>query len=354
MVWKEKRMKHGGDIYSGVIEHDFSVNINPLDCSRIVKEIMDESAKKVCNYPDLFQREFREAVASIEGVSAGEVFGGNGASELFLSLVTMIAPKRVMLPIPCFVGYEHALSLVRGCEIVYYQLEEKKDYLLDRLFLDALEYEAANGLELLFLTNPNNPTGRNIPKDVLDKTFEICSRNSVKIIADECFIRLSDSGCSLVPYIRDYEGLFVVNAFTKFFSIPGIRAGYVISNYTNIERLPSYMPEWNLSVVAQTAGIICSNYLNGGNLEYESRQMIRKEREYLISELRNMGYKVYDSDTTFILLYSVTNLCEYLRKRKILIRDCSNYKGLNKGFYRIAVKTHAENELLIEELKKMV
>ena len=347
-------MKHGGDIYSNIIEHDFSVNINPLDCRSIVKEIMDESEGKVCNYPDPFQREFREAIAAFEGVSVKEVFGGSGASELFLSLVALIDPKKVMLPSPCFVGYEHALSIIHGCETVYYQLEEEKDFILDRIFLGALEYEAVNGLELLFLTNPNNPTGKNISKNVLDKTFEICKKYGVKIIVDECFIRLSDNGCSLVSYIKDYDGLFVVNAFTKLFSIPGIRVGYVISNSNNIERLPNYMPEWNLSVVAQTAGIICSKYLKDSKFEDESKQVIRDEREYLINELRNMGYKVYESDTSFILIYSDTDICEYLKEKKVLIRDCSNYKGLKKGFYRIAVKQHEENELLIELIKKMI
>lgn len=347
-------MKHGGYIYSTIVEHDFSVNINPIDCSSIVKEIMEESAKKVCNYPDPFQREFREAIAVFEGVSAKEVFGGNGASELLLSLVALIEPKKVMLPCPCFVGYEHALSIIHGCEIVYYQLEEEKGFLLDGLFLKALEHEAKNGLKLLFLTNPNNPTGKNISNDVMDKILEICRKYGVKIIADECFIRLSDNGCSLVPYINDYDGLFVVNAFTKLFSIPGIRSGYVISNSKNIESLPEFMPEWNLSVVAQTAGIICSKYLKDSRFEDESKLMIRKEREYLTDELRNMGYKVYDSDTSFVLLYSDTDICKCLMEKKILIRDCLNYKGLKKGFYRIAVKQHKENELLIEALKGII
>lgn len=344
-------MIHGGDIYSEKIEYDFSVNLNPLDCSAITESIMRESLPKLCNYPDPQQREFRKAVAEAEGVAEDEIFGGSGASEIMLALVAMMKPTKVMLLNPCFIGYRHVLSILNDCEIVEYNLLEENGFMPDEIFLGVLEYEAQRGLNMLFLTNPNNPTGKNIPKSILDKTFEICKKYEVNIIVDECFIRMSGNGFSLKKYINDYHGLFVVNAFTKIFSIPGVRVGYVIADSNSIERLSGHLPEWNLSVVADTAGVICSRYLVEQQWEEQTKAIIEREREYLSKELTHLGYKVYESDTVFILIYSESDIFEYLKSKQILIRDCSNYEGLNNGYYRIAVKSHQENKMLIQTLK---
>lgn len=345
-------MEHGGDIYTSPIEYDFSVNLNPLNCEKISRKIMEESLDLLGHYPDPLQRKFREAVASIEGVAADEVYGGSGASEILLALAAMIDPKKILLVNPSFAGYRHALSILGNRKVVEYSLQEDNGFSLDRIFLGVLEYEAQKGLELLILTNPNNPTGKLIPKDVLDKTFKICCENKVKVIVDECFIRMTEKGYSLTKYINKFDGLFVVNAFTKLFSIPGIRVGYVVSDKKNIARLSNYVPEWNMSTIAQTAGVICSQFLKESNWQEDGIKEIVKEREYLSRGLKELGFKVFDSDTVFLLLYSEENIYDYLKEKKILIRDCSNFKGLSKGFYRVAIKSHRENEILLEALKK--
>lgn len=344
-------MKHGGDIYSEPIKYDFSVNLNPLDCSEVIEQIVDNCRDKLSNYPDLFQREFRTSIAIAEGIAPEEVIGGNGATELLMSLITMMKPKKVMLLNPCFSGYRHVLGSLDNCDIVEYHLLKENEYIPDEIFTGVFEYEAQNGLELLILTNPNNPTGRNIPEKILKSILRIGQEYGVKIISDECFIKMSDNGHSFVPYINEYSGLYVLNAFTKLFAIPGVRVGYVISNRANITKLSTYIPEWNLSVIAQEAGIICSRYLKDYDWEDKTRREIKKERAYLTEELRKLGFVVHESDTAFILLHSEDDICTYLRSRGILIRDCSDYSGLGKGFYRVTVKNHNENEILIQELK---
>lgn len=344
-------MKHGGDIYSDQIEYDFSVNLNPLDTDEIEKAILEECAGKLRYYPDPEQREFREALADVEGIACDEVIGGNGASELLLALVTMLSPRKAMLLNPCFSGYRHVLASLPDVELVEYGLEEEKAFLPDEDFLKALEREAKGGLELLFLTNPNNPTGRNISGAILEQTLEFCKKCDVKLIVDECFLRMSDAGHSMVPRIREYEGLFVLSAYTKLFSIPGVRLGYMISAAPNIEHMKTYLPEWNMSVIAQIAGTFCSKYLRLSNWEDETKRVIKKERAYLHKELTSLGLRVYDSDAGFLLLYSEEDLYDSLKNQGILIRDCADYQGLKEGFYRIAVKNHKANEQLIQTLK---
>lgn len=347
-------MKHGGDIYSETIEYDFSINLNPLDCSEIIDEIIEDSRTKLGNYPDLFQRTFREVVARVEGVGVDQVYGGNGAAEILMAIITMLNPNKAMLLRPCFSGYEHALARILDCTISEYTLSEESGFEVNEDFLFQLEKEVDAGLNLLIIANPNNPTGKCIRSDILDRALEICRDNHVSMIVDECFLRMSKEGKSLVRNINDYEGLYVVNAFTKLFAIPGVRVGYTVTSSKNIDQLIKVLPEWNLSTIAQSAGVICSRYLCESSFTQKTKEYIAVEREYLSHELRNMGFKVYESDTAFILFYADEDIYEYLRSKKILIRDCSDYQGLSKGYYRIAVKNHRENELLIQALKMRV
>ena len=347
-------MKHGGDIYAETIEYDFSINLNPIDCSEIIDEIIEDSRTKLGNYPDPLQRNFREAIARMEGVGIDQVYGGNGASEILLAIISMLKPSKVLLLRPCFSGYEHALARVSDCEISEYALAEENGFEVNEDFILRLKKEAEEGLDLLIITNPNNPTGRCIRSDILDRAFEICKRSQVAMIVDECFLKMSREENSLVKYVDDYDGLYVVNAFTKLFAIPGVRVGYTVTSSKNINQLIKELPEWNLSTIAQSAGVICSRYLSEDRFLEKTREYLADEREYMTYEFRRMGFKVYESDTAFILFYSDEEIYEYLKKMKVLIRDCSDYQGLSKGYYRIAVKSHEENELLIQKLKMRI
>jgi len=341
---------HGGDIYSNHIEYDFSVNLNPLDCSEVTERILKSSSKRLGEYPDYYQRRFRTSIARAEGVSDDEVIGGNGASELLMGLVTMLKPKKAMLMNPCFGGYRHVLETISTCETVDYCLSPENSFLPDEAFLKELEVEASKGLDILFITNPNNPTGRNMDDAVLLGALEICKKHGICLIVDECFLRMSKGRLSMTAYINEYNGLYVVNAYTKLFAIPGIRVGYVISNSENINRLKPFLPEWNLSVIAEEAGVICSEYICDDSRIAETKSVIDNERKYLSAKLDEMGFTVYESDTSFILIYSRWDIYDFLKSKGILIRNCMDYKGLGNGFYRIAVKSHKENEILIQTL----
>lgn len=345
---------HGGDVYSDLVEYDFSVNTNPLDCTEIHKAIVRRIEDKLGNYPDLEQREFRAAVADIENVSIENVWGSNGASEAFSAIISMLKSRKTLLLEPCFLGYRHALSMREGCTVDSYRLNDKNDFSVGIDFIEILQKRAKEGLDLLIIANPNNPTGKSVDIKVLCDILKICKSNNVKMIVDECFLRMCDGAKSMVEFIDDYDGLFVVNAFTKLFSIPGLRVGYTISNKNNILELKKYLSEWNMSVPAQESGIICRDYLKQNAWEENTKKLLRREREYLTNELISHGYKAWDSDTNFILFYSTKKeLKERLLQRRILIRDCSNYTGLSEGYYRIAVKDHKQNEILIDAIRSL-
>ncbi len=345
-------MAHGGDVYTTPIEYDFSVNLNPMDCREITETIIQRSADRLAQYPDYEQREFRQFVALSEGVEAEELWGGNGASELFMAIVSMVKPKKAMLIDPGFVGYRHALDSITKCEVISYRLDGNQGFVLDETFLEELKEQTQKGLDIIFIANPNNPVGCCIPRELMEKIMDICRETKTTVVIDECFSRMSEAGYSMSAYIGEYENLFIVNAYTKLFAIPGVRVGYVISNKDNISRIRCFLPEWNMSVIAQTAGVICSNALINTDWEMRSKELIRQERAYLTDEMNKLGYKTFKSDTNFILFQSDDlGLFDYLYAKQILIRNCDDFAGLTKGFYRIAVRKHSDNEALINALK---
>ncbi|RKM59749.1 aminotransferase class I/II-fold pyridoxal phosphate-dependent enzyme [Butyrivibrio sp. CB08] len=353
-------MLHGGEIYDKRIDLDFSVSLNPYPCPEEVKKALTGAVCDVDKYPDMDQRNFRQAVARAEGVDASCVIGGNGASELLSAIAMLLSPKKALLPVPSFYGYVHALGMVRECETATYQLSEDDDFELTMDFVGAITED----VDLVILGNPNNPTGRCVKKDVFEAVLKRCKEAGAAVLVDECFYKLSDGQSSARAYIGQYDNLYVVDAYTKLFSIPGVRVGSCLSQAANVERLRRFLPEWNMSAFAEAAGVACANILAAGtrpegsvdpaagsadNYIQKSLDMIREERSFLTSRLLKKGIKVFYSDTNFVLLRG-SNLYEKLLDKHILIRDCATFEGLPEGYYRIAVKDHVSNERLIEVL----
>ena len=364
-------MLHGGEIYDKKIEYDFSVNLNPLPCPDEVKKALETAILDMDKYPDITQKSFRREVAKAESnylknamgidslITPEMVIGGNGASELIFAIVGMLKPRTILLPVPSFYGYRHALNalgdgiLTNKCKrdqkevcVQEYLLSKENDFELTHDFVNEINSET----DMIILANPNNPTGRAVSEDVLRQIITKCRETGSTLIVDECFLHLSHANVSAIKYLHEFNKLFVVGAYTKLFSIPGVRLGYAFSDEKNIEQLKKYLPEWNLSVFAERAGIACARMMLETDFELQSVELIKKEKERIIEALKAKDIKVFKSDTNYILINSDDYLFEKLLKKGILIRDCSNFQGLTKGYYRIAVKDHESNSYLLNEI----
>ncbi|MBE6024095.1 MAG: aminotransferase class I/II-fold pyridoxal phosphate-dependent enzyme [Cellulosilyticum sp.] len=336
---------HGGDIYRNEVDLDFSVNINPLGMPKNVKKALHEAVNLCEAYPDIKVEELKKAIGTMIGCNPNSILCGNGASELFLAITKAIRPKKALLPVPSFLGYEKALLAV--CKnIQYYYMREETHFALEEDIMEQLTKE----IDILFLAQPNNPVGNMISPALLRNICRKCKENNIVVIIDECFIELTEyEGETGLELIKDYSNVIVVRAFTKSFAMPGVRLGYLICNHKGLYQcIENQLPEWNISILAQMAGVVATK-----EIQYlrKSIELIKVEREYLMRELRDLGIQAYTSETNFILLQTEFSIAKKLLKHKILIRDCCNFKGLHKGYYRIAVKQHEKNKILIELLK---
>lgn len=330
---------HGGDIYRNQVQLDFSVNVNPLGMPEGMEEALHRAVEHCGQYPDIRAQRLREAVSGMLSVPPEYLVFGSGASELFMAAVHALRPRRSVIPVPSFYGYEYAAQAAGG-EILYYPLKEEKDFLPQEDLQELLTGETS----LLFLANPNNPTGKRIPLSQLRELIRTCGDRGITVVLDECFIEFCGQEYSLLPELGDYDNLLLVRAFTKICAIPGVRLGYLVcSNPVLSERIRRQLPEWNLSVFAQAAGIVCA-----GQEAFIRRTAayVKAERQLLARQLEELGLRVFPGEANFILIRSEKDLYGELLKRGILIRDCGNFRGLTRGYYRLAVKSRQDNERL--------
>lgn len=341
----ENRMVHGGDIYRNHIKLDFSVNVNPLGMPMEVNRALHEAVEKCQEYPDIMAEKLKEAMSAMLSVPSQYLLFGNGASELFMAVIHTIKPAKVLIPVPSFYGYEYAAKACNS-EIEYYVMKEEEQFGLTEDFFHALTED----VDVLFLANPNNPTGKLLDREYLKALLAHCKEKGIYVVLDECFLDFCENAESPLSEIEAYEHAILIRAFTKIFAIPGVRLGYLINSSPSLlSRIKEQLPEWNLSVFAQKAGLACT-----GQQAYIEKtvEYVKTEKQYLSDKLSRLGFEVYPGEANFILIRSKTELYKKLLEQGILIRDCSNFRGLTKGYYRIAVKTREENDILLKIIEE--
>lgn len=338
---------HGGDIYAGDVRLDFSASVSPLGTPKSVIDALTRVLPELYHYPDPCCRALVQAIAEFERVPQERILCGAGASELIYAYCEAVRPKRAMVLAPTF--SEYALALQRtGCEIVRHTLAAEQHFDLQEDLLPRLSRE---GIDALFLCNPNNPTGRLIPGKLLEKILLRCRERNIALFVDECFLSLSDGANDLTPFLPDVPQLFILKAFTKSYGMAGLRLGYgLCADKELLQKMSAAAPPWTVSTPAQAAGVAA---LKDAAFLAENRALIRAERPRLEEELRKLGFWVCPSQVNYILFRGDAGLTEQLRARGVAIRDCANFEGLTSGWYRVAVRQYEENEQLIAAIRSV-
>lgn len=335
---------HGGDIYEGNVRLDFSANTNPFGTSPNVIRAVQDVLEEMHHYPDPYCRKLVEAIAAFEEVPREYILCGNGAAELIYSYCEAARPKLAVELAPTF--SEYSLGLARmGCTVKRYELKPETGFLLTKDFLAFLEEIKPDAL---FLCNPNNPTGRTIPFDLLVQILNYCKENRIRLFVDECFCDLSDREETLKGFLFQNPQLFLLKAFTKSYGMAGIRLGYCLTaDRALLSGMAKTVQPWNVSGLAQAAGIAA---LEDSPFLRKIRAYIPKERQWLQTHLEKLGFRVCPSEANYLLFRGPDNLYRLLKEQGISIRNCDNYPGLGAGWYRIGVRLREENEELIEAM----
>ena len=341
---------HGGDVYSyaarfGGAPVDLSANINPYGIPESVKQAMHDAIENCTQYPDPFCRAARQAISEAEGVAANRIYCGSGAADVLDRLAAVLRPKTALLLAPTFAEYERTLT---GAEVRFHTLRADENFAVTERILQ----DITSDLDAVYLCNPNNPTGRTMAPALLREIAARCAKVGARLIVDECFLDFVSGGETLAPHLDTFPSLVLLRAYTKMYAVPGVRFGWCMTaDASLIESLYRAGQPWNVSVIAQACAVACAG---AQGYAAQTAQRIADERVYLTESLTARGLTVFPGEANFLLFHtSDTDLQDKLARRGILVRDCSNYRGLTRGYYRTAVKTRNESDALLVALDEI-
>ncbi len=348
---------HGGNIFSvarqmGVspaATADFSASINPLGISPSIKQAIIDALDSLVHYPDNNQAELKELLAEINGLTPQHFAVGNGSTETIYSLPAMIKGKRAVIVSPAFSEYAYALEQ-HGWDIQRFLVSPETDFAIN---LEELRKTLSNGCDALYLCNPGNPSGILYPRETIELIYDICRETGTFLVLDEAFMDFCEEDSAKDKIVSSDHGI-VLRSMTKFYGIPGLRLGYAMAAPSVIERLSAMGGPWSVNTLAQAAGVAA---LKDTDFSKKTIAYVEQERTFLKEQLSLFPrLKVYPSRANFLLIeidggMTSAELKERLLQKWILIRDCANFIGLSNRFFRIAVRTRAENSRLIEHLK---
>ncbi len=366
-----KSCRHGGLIQEtsetyGIPESeilDFSTNLNPLgnpfeneDSGLNLDNILKKSVEKLMKYPDNRYLEFRNAAARFvgHGVTPQNIIPGNGSTEIIRLVVECVVEKgdTILFPWPTFGEYELQCQIM-GARPEYSNEED----------VETLPNEVLERAKILFICNPNNPTGKLRTKEEIKALAERCRNHGTLLFVDEAFIELSDPSQSVADLAAINNYVFVLRSLTKDFAMPGIRMGFGVATPEMTEILNASRLSWNLGTVANVIGTALLNIEGGINNPYlgKARALIREEGEKLKAKLDKIrGFKAGEVNVNFILvdiskfILNSSELSACLAARGVLIRDCVSFRGLEKEYIRVAVRNAEENDKLVAAIGDVI
>jgi threonine-phosphate decarboxylase len=348
--------EHGGNVFAiarslGVTPDklvDFSASINPLGMVPGVRDALAGSIDRLLHYPDKGAAELKERLAAYHGIDTNQIAVASGSTELIHLMPRVVGGKRGLIVAPAFAEYASALER-SGWQTDYFTLTSGDSFTLS---LPALQQKLAEGYDLLFVCNPANPTGALISKREIEAVIELCQMSGTFLVLDEAFIDFCE-GESAKELMCKFPRGVLLRSMTKFFAIPGLRLGYAIGAPGTIEAIASLQDPWSVNTAAQVAGI--ASLVDAGYCE-RTRAYIGSERDRLAAGLAGLSWlRVFPSAANYLLVEiqngsGAAELRSRLMERGMLIRDCSNFQGLDGRFFRVAVRLREENDLLLEHL----
>ncbi|MBC7765190.1 MAG: threonine-phosphate decarboxylase [Hyphomonadaceae bacterium] len=355
--------QHGGNLYNAsqalqipmAALLDFSANLNPLGMPDALQDIYKNGIHTLLHYPDPDYTVLRAQLSQYAGVPVPCVLEGNGATESIFLLFEVLKPKRVLMPVPTFSEYGQAIERVGGV-VVPFVLCEEDSFQVPFEQLKPLLHT----VDCVMLCNPNNPTSQLLDKQALLSFIADAKALGVRVVVDEAFIELTEQGVgnSTAPYLSQHDNLYIIRALTKIFAIPGVRLGYVLAKADIIEKMKARKMCWSVNGLA----VLTGNYLSQCQAFLaQTRACVTTEKNWLFEQIGQIAaLKPITPATNFILVkvindnLNVQQLHTTMARQGILIRNASNFDGLNEQFFRVAVRQRHENLTLLQTLKRVL
>lgn len=351
---------HGGNIWGASVASsvpveeilDFSASINPFGAPEGVRAAIERVLEKglASPYPDPESSALRSCLARFHGVLPSEVLPGNGSTEFIYLMPAVYRPKNALIVEPAFSEYRRALE-GSGCRVFSLILREKDGFAFDPgRFADTMK----RGFDLVVLANPANPTGALLEKAEVIEAARICGKQGAALVVDEAFADFAEAG-SIKRECVAMRNVVVLRSMTKFFSMAGLRLGFIVARASTVKRFSSLIPPWSVNTLASAAGVAA---LEDSGYIAKTLRWAGRERAALFKGLSSIGaLKPYPGAANFLMAKITSPVAaKELKARllcdRMLIRDLSAFRGLGDRHFRVAVRKGRENRLLTEALRR--
>jgi len=331
---------HGDDLYKyqGQIKHNFSSNVYYQGCPKPLLDTLADSIHNIENYPSPSAQELNTLAAAKFDLSPNQFLFTNGATEAFYMIAQKHYGTSATIVGPTFSEYQDACTYSN----------------IDTTFIPYLSVAKHQfNTALAFICNPNNPDGASLTLTTINHILS--NAPNTTFVIDEAYIEFSNSTPTTVGLLADYNNLIIVKSLTKTFCIPGVRLGYIITNTSMIEKLTKFKMPWSVNSIAIAAGQFIFNHYQ--ELLFDVRELIQKTDHFVQSFNQFSWLETQPSHTTFFLVklsqQKVSDLKDYLvKKHQILVRDATNFIGLEGQYMRVSLQSETANLALIEALKQ--
>ena len=284
------QLTHGGDWtgYRAQYGHDaldFSANVSPLGLPQGVANAIAAALPHADRYPDPLCRALRAKLAPHEGIPAEFILCGNGAADLIFRLAWAAKPRTALVTAPTFAEYAAALEGA-GCAVRRHFLQAEVDFAVTDSILSSITPE----VDMVFLCQPNNPTGQLTPLPLVERILRRCEACGALLVVDECFLDfLPDCDALTAKALLDSKNLLILKAFTKLYGMAGVRLGYCLcANTALLEAMQAAGQPWAVSSLAQAAGLAA---LDETAYVAQVRALIAQQRPRLTAGLRALGLR---------------------------------------------------------------
>jgi histidinol-phosphate/aromatic aminotransferase/cobyric acid decarboxylase-like protein len=349
---------HGGDIVATAAKlgcriaelTDLSSNLNPLGMPAGLRRLLTERLDEISYLPENGSESLRQLFAARHQRAPAEVLVGNGTTEFIFGVPQGLGVKTALIVNPTYGDYRLACDWA-GLAVRSFALKPEEDFKLD---FNRLALELTGG-ELVFICNPNNPTA------VLTPTAEIHhlagSHPKSLFLVDESYLPFTRES-SLLEF-PPLPNLLILSSYSKIYSIPGLRLGFLVASRENMIRLAARRRPWGVNRLAQIAG----EFLLAGGEEFRQQVLafLDEHRPAMATALAELpGVQVFPGSGNFILArlqarITVAELHQLLLYRhRIMIRNCSDFEGLTAAYFRISLKAGASMQLFPEAMRRIL
>ena len=330
---------HGDDGYrhASPIRADFSTNVWYGGPPAGLQEYVISQWPSVSRYPEVLAESLAARIAAHHGVAPAQVLVSSGTTESIYLVAQAWAGHRSTVLTPAFAEYEDACRL--------------HGHALHFLAWENLAATPTLASDLVFICNPNNPTGSVLPPGLLPAL--LAQNPATVFVLDEAFIEFTTSIESAIPLLATFDNLLILRSLTKAYAIPGLRLGYVVAPAALVARLSRHKAPWAVNTLAVAAGhFIFENY---AQVQLPLTQLLADKTALVATLAQNSGFEVLPSHTHYFLARTRRGTAAALKRwlldrHGLLIRDASNFRELTPAHLRLGTRSPADNQLLINAL----